>query len=563
MRLQGTKMLSVVVSSLVLSLVVAEDAPLVSTEEGWISGVRQTSTKGRELYAYHSIPFAQPPLNHLRLKDPVPAESWVGVKDGSKMPQPCLQVPLRAATLGQRLSPENFLGSEDCLYLNVYTPADKSPESELPVMVYIHGGAFFGGAANHYSPSALLNHDVVLVIIQYRLGVMGFLSTEDSVIPGNFGLKDQTLALQWVQRNINNFGGDKTKVTIFGESAGGVSVSLQMLAPKAKGLFSRVIMQSGTALAWWGTDFNHREKAEKIGQAFGCPVTSDSQILLECLQKVDGRSLGAKVQDFFQWFISPVPFVPRVDGDFIPGEPAKLILEGRHQMVDLMAGVTRDDGAFTSHAMYAMRNLIRDLEANFTTVGPLSIVIKEVMDGEDVVEVTRRVYQRYLGEELNIDEDHSEALTQLFNDVYFMVDHDLVTKFYAHHAHHHNTYRYVFSYRGEISFGDLYDTHVGKNWVPHTDELIYLFQLNLPRNETKPPKNQNVSEDLRMTDILTTLWTNFAITGNPTPDGSLGFTWEPCTEDNLQSLDLILEPTMIADQRQEVSPPLSSTMQVK
>nr|XP_053634376.1 cholinesterase 2-like [Cherax quadricarinatus] len=185
-----------------------------------------------------------------------------------------------------------------------------------------------------------------------------------------------------------------------------------MLAPKAKGLFSRAIMQSGTALAWWGTDFNHREKAEKIGQALGCPVTSDSQILLECLQKVDGRSLGAKVQDFFQWFISPVPFVPRVDGDFIPDEPAKLILEGRHHMVDLMAGVTRDDGAFTSHAMYAMRNLIRDLEANFTTVGPLSIVIKEVMDGEDVVEVTRRVYQRYLGEELNIDEDHSEALTQ-------------------------------------------------------------------------------------------------------------------------------------------------------
>nr|XP_053634373.1 putative inactive carboxylesterase 4 [Cherax quadricarinatus] len=376
-------------SILVLSLVVAEDAPLVSTEEGWISGVRQTSTKGRELYAYHSIPFAQPPLNHLRLKDPVPAESWVGVKDGSKMPQPCLQVPLRAATLGQRLSPENFLGSEDCLYLNVYTPADKSPESELPVMVYIHGGAFFGGAANHYSPSALLNHDVVLVIIQYRLGVMGFLSTEDSVIPGNFGLKDQTLALQWVQRNINNFGGDKTKVTIFGESAGGVSVSLQMLAPKAKGLFSRVIMQSGTALAWWGTDFNHREKAEKIGQAFGCPVTSDSQILLECLQKVDGRSLGAKVQDFF----------------------------------------------------------VR---------------------------------------------------------------------------------------------------------VPHEDELLYLFQAEELLGPSKYLQQLRTPEDLEMRDIMSKLWTNFATTGNPTPDDSLGFTWEPSTEDNLHYLALNLKPTMEADRRQEV-----------
>ncbi|XP_069944777.1 venom carboxylesterase-6 isoform X1 [Cherax quadricarinatus] len=547
------KMLSVeLVSVLVLSVVVAEDAPLVSTDGGWISGVRQTANKGRALYAYHSIPYAQPPLNHLRLKDPVPGEPWEGIKDGSKMPEPCLQVPFRLITLGHRMLPENINGSEDCLYLNVFTPANKTPKSELPVMVWIHGGAFYSGAAQEYLPFVFLNHDVVLVVIQYRLGVMGFLSTEDSVIPGNFGLKDQTLALQWVQRNIHNFGGDKTKVTVFGESAGGASVHFHMLAPKSKGLFSRVIMQSGSALAPWATGFKFRETAEEVGQAMGCPVTSDSHVLLECLQKVDAPSLAAVLQDFIQWYVFPLIFNPRVDGDFIPDHPAKLVLEGRHHKVDLMAGVTSDDGALVTHALYASRNLISDLKVNFTTTGPASIQMMEVTDGEDVVEVTRRVYHHYLGEELNVDEDHSEALTQLFSDAHFMVDHDLVTQHHAHYAHHHNTYRYEFGYRGEISFGDLYHTHVGKHWVPHADDLIYQFHHNTQQKLSKIPGKLSAPEDLRVTDIMATLWTNFATTGNPTPDGSLGFTWEPSTEDNLQYLALNLKPTMVSDQRQEV-----------
>nr|XP_053634423.1 venom carboxylesterase-6-like [Cherax quadricarinatus] len=176
---------------------------------------------------------------------------------------------------------------------------NKDPTSKLPVMVWIHGGGFYSGGASEYLPHVLLNHDVVLVVIQYRLGVFGFLSTEDSVIPGNFGLKDQTLALQWVQRNIHKFGGDKTKVTIFGESAGGASVHFQMLSPKSEGLFSRVIMQSGSALSPWATGFKFRETAEEIGQTMGCPDSQDSQALLDCLQKVDGRRLSSLFQDYF------------------------------------------------------------------------------------------------------------------------------------------------------------------------------------------------------------------------------------------------------------------------
>ncbi|KAG7153841.1 Venom carboxylesterase-6-like 8, partial [Homarus americanus] len=193
------------------------------------------SASSRALYAYQGIPFAKPPVGDLRFKDPVPSEPWEGVRDGTKLPEPCLQVSFFMFTSGVRVPPEKLLGVEDCLYLNVYTPVDNGPKADLPVMVWIHGGAYFSGSTKEYLPLVILDHDVVLVVIQYRLGVLGFLSTEDSVIPGNFGLKDQTLALKWVQRNINNFGGDKTKVTIFGESAGGASVHFHMLSPKSKG----------------------------------------------------------------------------------------------------------------------------------------------------------------------------------------------------------------------------------------------------------------------------------------------------------------------------------------
>ncbi|XP_042874959.1 cocaine esterase-like [Penaeus japonicus] len=233
-----TEMLAALASFAVLvaaALAGREGAPVVGVAGGRVAGVTETSTKGREFHAYYGLPFARPPVGDLRLKDPVKAGSWEGVRDGTKMPLPCLQVPYDTSVMGIVLAPEELLGDEDCLYLNVFTPKRTDPAEGLPVMVWIHGGGYFAGGAYEYLPHALMNHDIVLVILQYRLGIMGFLSTEDEVIPGNFGLKDQTLALHWVQENIHHFGGDAARVTIFGESAGGASVNMHMLSPKSKG----------------------------------------------------------------------------------------------------------------------------------------------------------------------------------------------------------------------------------------------------------------------------------------------------------------------------------------
>ncbi|XP_037624343.1 pyrethroid hydrolase Ces2e-like isoform X1 [Sebastes umbrosus] len=236
-----------------LFLYVAADlhAPEVHTKLGSLRG-QYVSVKGKEtgVHAYLGIPFAKPPVGPaLRLAAPQPVEGWEGVRDATRKPPMCVQNKQTSIDLidkiGSKLAELPDI-SEDCLYLNVYTPANRAHNAKLPVMVWIHGGGFALGSAAMYDGSALgAYQDVVVVLIQYRLGLLGFLSTGDEHMSGNFGLLDQVQALRWIQQHIHNFGGDPYSVTIFGESAGGVSVSLLLLSPLSDGLFHRAIAESG------------------------------------------------------------------------------------------------------------------------------------------------------------------------------------------------------------------------------------------------------------------------------------------------------------------------------
>ncbi|XP_039618330.1 carboxylesterase 5A-like [Polypterus senegalus] len=203
--------------------------PVVSVENGRLKGsVSRVKGTERLVHEYLGIPFAKPPLGSLRLSAPEPPEPWTGVRDATRHPAICIQnVDFIEKFLEEvKLTLQIPVVSEDCLYLNIYTPAESNKESRLPVMVWIHGGGLMMGAATIYDGSALAAYEnVVVVVIQYRLGILGFLSTGDDHCRGNWGLLDQIAALQWVQRNIKTFGGDPDSVTIFGESAGGCSVS--------------------------------------------------------------------------------------------------------------------------------------------------------------------------------------------------------------------------------------------------------------------------------------------------------------------------------------------------
>ncbi|XP_050727493.1 cholinesterase 2-like [Eriocheir sinensis] len=519
----------------------ATEVPLVETEGGRVSGILEESLKGREFYSFYGIPFAQPPVGKLRFKDPAAPSPWEGTRNASVPPAACPQYDFSG------MMSEPFAGQEDCLYLNVFTPKTKE-EGGLPVMVWIHGGAFFSGSATEYRPHVLLNHDVVLVVVQYRLGVLGFLSTEDSVMPGNLGLKDQTMALQWVQRNIHRFGGDKTRVTIFGESAGGASVHYQMLTPKTEGLFSRAILQSGAALCPWSVNTNPRKAALRVASIVGCPADQGSHALLECLQGLDAVTIVPLFSNFFEWNMLPFAFTPWVDGEYLPEQPEQLALKGRYAQVDIMAGVTRDEGALFVIAPLREKKVMEQIQNNFSVAGPASLALSGQCD--DPVAVARQVYLHYSGT-THVTEAHAESLNRMYGDRHFAVCHDLTTALHA--AHHHptkKTFRYELQHRGQFSLLNFMCPSCSQDWVCHGDDLFYLFPGG-PIPAPLSSEDLQRPDDLAVRDIIVALWTNFAITGNPTPDDSLGFKWEPSTADSLHYLSLTPSPSMQPDDRKD------------
>ena len=278
---------------------VVQDGPLVVTPLGSIRGVEGTTEAGTKFLKFTKVPFAEPPLGYLRLRKPVKKQPWTEELDGTQATPACPQIDLLT---------NSSKGQEDCLFLNIFTPitnVEDIGQADLkPVMLWIHGGGFTGGDATTLTdPEFLLDEDVVFVAIQYRLGVLGFLAEENSVdLPGNLGLRDQQEAMRWVQGNIASFGGDPAKVTvttttliililiikvtIFGESAGAVSVHLHILSPPAKGLFRAGILQSGTALLSYEKFISKATEMQgrKVLEALGC---ADSEERLFCLQSPD------------------------------------------------------------------------------------------------------------------------------------------------------------------------------------------------------------------------------------------------------------------------------------
>src|SRR5580698_7722548 len=231
-----------------ISVTAYADALTVKTVEGKVEG--KTINDGK-VKAFLGLPYAAPPVGDLRWKAPEPAAKWKGKRDASKFGAHCAQNHVFDDMVFQGPPP-----SEDCLFLNVYAPADATNKSKLPVMFWIHGGGYSGGGSDEprHNGDFLPLKGVVLVTINYRLGIFGFLATSDLAkegngSAGNYAMMDMVAALNWVKANIGNFGGDAGNVTIFGESAGSFAVSTLMASPMAQGLFEKAIGESGAAFS--------------------------------------------------------------------------------------------------------------------------------------------------------------------------------------------------------------------------------------------------------------------------------------------------------------------------
>ncbi|XP_076043970.1 esterase E4-like [Oratosquilla oratoria] len=504
--------------------------------QGRLKGMKKSTTIGeRTFYSYHAIPFAKPPVGELRLKDPEVWEDWEGVLDATKPTPICPQFVFN----------EGFAGQEDCLYLNVYTPksceegCNLQSHSNLPVMVFIHGGGFYLGHADLYFPEAFMDHDVVMVVLQYRLGTLGFFSTGDSAIPGNFGLKDQTMALRWVQSHIAYFGGNPFQVTIFGESAGGASVHYHILSPSSTGLFSKAIMQSGSSLGSWALRDDHKKSAITIAKHFNCSLENNE--LLECLQSLDLQSL-VMTQNLLTNSTLQNYMTPRVDGWFLPDEPEVLLREGRHNQVHVISGHTSGEGAILIQFLQFDMKVYEDFIKNFEDRGAQLLGINNENTKEEIM---RKIIDYYVGRPA-VQENDEHQLIQMYGDKEFVIPHELHSWWYVNTTEYHGkrTFLYEFKYVGPFNFLNLLNLTTEEKWnyAYHGDELFYQFKF----------VDTVEGDDLKMLNIMVQTWVNFAIHGHPTPDDELGFIWTEASKESWRHLVIEPTPFMEDDQKEEV-----------
>nr|AME15818.1 carboxylesterase [Bactrocera dorsalis] len=497
---------------------------------GVLVGRHWTSHKGRHVRAFMGVPYALPPVGDLRFKPPVPYGSWSGERLAIRDSEVCIhRDPFTRQT--------QIVGSEDCLYLNVYTPEKPRTSKPLPVMVNIHGGGFISGSgvSSYYAPDYLLDHDIILVSGNYRLGTLGFLSTETLDCPGNFGLKDQSLILRWVQQNIAAFGGDPNSVTIFGNSAGGASVTYQLVSSLSEGLFHKAIVQSGSYYNPWGQP-EHKgtpaKRARKVAQLVGCNPEENWQQILRCLRTKEASDVVATLYEFFEWDFDPMmPFQPVVEP---PHEGAFLTVLPRDGgmphgfSLPLIIGATSEEGLLRSVPLLTSPGLLTDFKNQFQKILPIQLQYDhhkpEVRD-----EITHQIEQFYFKEGHNYDKENHHNFTDLYSDGWFIAG---IDEYIKQRVEAQNSkqlppfYVYLFEHRSPASFSELFGADPEDFFgVCHAEELQYLFPLGLSLFVSSSP----TENDIVLREAILKMWVNFASEGNPTPAGSNLTPWAPVT----------------------------------
>ncbi|CAL2045483.1 unnamed protein product [Caenorhabditis brenneri] len=452
------------------------------------------------------IPYAKPPIGNLRFRKPVLADVWHEPKD-------CTQYGPRCPSSGMfyekiDLKNQDLPDEGNCLTLNVFRPRWQSKEYiKRPVMVFIHGGGFELCASRDYCDYSLTGtlplKDVVVVTINYRLGSLGFFSTGDEICRGNFGLWDQTLALVWVQKHISSFGGDPNNVTIFGQSAGGVSVDLLSLSPHSRDLFHKFIPMSGSAHVPFAIRSSENQAAVSLEYAKnkGFPGSGSNE-LYEFMRNLSMEKLLERT-GFEHSASGMVSFGPNVDGDYFPKPLDELRKEAPKKPV--LIGMTEHEGllfAFTDPYFTSADDVLKK---------KISMEYKE-----DVVENPEKYQKEVFDYYMNYNQDSNEKkLVAYTGDSIFNAGVLLAAESLKNHGN--TVFFYVFNYCNTDGFGPIGNILPFK--VPtHCSELRYIL------GEGVYSKFEPNYQDLEMMDYMTTAFTNFAKYGNPNTAGRMN--WE-------------------------------------
>jgi len=457
----------------------SDDSLVVETKSGKIKGTTRAGGGAEFL----GIPFAQPPVGSLRWREPMPVQPWADVKETTSFGAPCAQ-----AVLGEWNRRDSETSKEDCLYLNVISPVWKS-QTPLPVMFWIHGGANAGGTASSslYKDGTLVQHGVILVTANYRLGIFGFFSHSElnkespHHASGNYGLLDQIAALKWIQDNIAKFGGDPKNVTVFGQSAGAQDTSLLMTSPLAKGLFHKAIVQSGSAVNPPLAPLAASESAgSKLVEAAKVPAGKEAIPFMRQMSVIDVLK-SIPPQDPTQ-----LPLIgPNIDGWALTRSADQVFAAGQQAPIPMIIGTTTREFGFPA-PVDQVRKFIEGVTGTFSAIALTLYGLNENGQGKS-------------------DSVYGAAGDQWFSDLIFRCP--VSTQAAWQTAANQPTYQYELAHAipGKESEGAV-----------HSADLPYVFGYY--------PKGGNISGnfnqvDFKLANLIETYWTNFAKTGNPNSGG--------------------------------------------
>lgn len=472
------------------------------TAKGTLEGVLSADGKVR---MFKGVPYAAPPVGTLRWKPPQPAASWSGVRKATEFTPRCMQARVYTDMIFR--DPGT---SEDCLYLNVWAPPQASGQ-RLPVMVWIYGGGFAAGATSEprQDGSNLVKKGVLVVSMNYRLGIFGFFShpglAQESAhhASGNYGLMDQTAALQWVHDNIAAFGGDPDNVTIFGESAGSFSVSAQMASPLSKGLFRRAIGESG---AFFGDTLRLKtlEETEKADVAY-----AKNSLRTDSLEELRAMPAEKILEVISQG--QGVRFVPNIDGYFLPESVAAIFAAGKQAHVPLLAGWNADEQTYRS-ILQRDEPTPQNYQSHLQTLyGTRAAEFLKAYAGTTPDQVKR-------------------AAQDLASDRFIAFG---TWKWLDAHLETGKAPEYRYHFEQNLP--------EPLNAAPHASEIEFVFDA-LPSREL-PWR----SEDRQLSELMSTYWTNFAKKGDPNGAGLPK--WPVYTKDEYQTMHLRAESSASADDR--------------
>ncbi|KAJ8687651.1 hypothetical protein QAD02_023445 [Eretmocerus hayati] len=531
-----------------------QDKPELETKFGRIRGLWLKTTRGAKIAGFRGLPYAEPPLGELRFENPRPwREKWNGTRDSSTDGDMCLQ---RDYTTGA------VVGDEDCLYLNVFAPAsiikngNESKAKNFSVLVFIHGGAFNTGSSNSslLAPTYLLDHNIVVVTMNYRLNILGFFSTGNDITPGNYGLKDIAMALAWVHDNIADFGGDPNSVTLSGQSSGAAAAQLLSSSKATEGYFQKLITMSGSATAFWSihTRENIRNSSMYVARLLGCqgihvndtnmgsingsdiekttrlardPKQID-KMMKKCMKNLDAREIIHKGVDALSvWRRNPSAiFGPTLEADIegaiLTVHPTYTLEKGLFRDIPWIVGLVEDEGLLKTTDLILNSQLQEELVQNYKNLlVPYVLEMENHIDEDNVTAVTQAIENFYFNG--SFKENINSNITELVGDAlityssYDNLEKQIVKK-------NSSTYFYVFAYEGTFSASFRRNTpfHFG---VAHGDDLNYLFPyLNARYADLQL---YNTMSDITMLNIMCEMWTNFAKTG--VPSARLVSSWEP------------------------------------